>query len=96
MKIIAIEKEVPGVNDNAFAPFLKDEASVLWELFRKGIVRESYFTKDTHEAVLILECNDETEAKNILDTLPLVRERLIKFKIHALLPYDGYERLFKQ
>jgi hypothetical protein len=67
MKILAIEKEVPGIKDEDYAPFLKSEARKVWELFQKGIIREFYFTNDiSHFAVLILECNDASEAEVIL------------------------------
>ena len=95
MKILALEKESAGTTADQFKPHLKPEAQRVWTLYRGGIIREIYFTKDTREAVLILECNDENEAKNILETLPLVKEKLISFDIKPLIAYDGFERLFK-
>ncbi len=94
MKILATEKENPGVTEEQFKPFLKPEAEKVWQLYKQGIIREIYFTQDTHEAVLILECRDGKEAENILNTLPLVKENLIIFEIKPLIAYDGFERLF--
>ena len=34
------------------------------------------------------------EAKGLLDTLPLVKERVIAFDVIPLVPYSGFSRLF--
>jgi len=95
MKILAIEKEVPGVKDEDYQPHLKTEAKTAWELYQSGIIRELYFSED-NSAVLILECNSTYEAKEVLYSLPLVREKLIDFDIIPLHPYPGFERLFEK
>jgi hypothetical protein len=94
MKILAIEKEVSGVKEEDYKPFLKSEALKVWELYQQGIIRELYFTQTDNSAVLILECKDADEANKHLDTLPLVKEGLIKFDVLPLIPYSGFERLF--
>ena len=96
MKILAIEKEVDGTKSEDFKPHLLAEAERVWELYQAGIIREIYFDKLSHNAVLILECNDETEAQEVLATLPLVKEKLIAFDLIALEPYDGFARLFEK
>ena len=87
MKILAMQKEVPGVREDDFKPHLKEEAARVWEL---------YFRKDRPGAVLILECADVEEAGHLLKTLPLVREALIDFDIIPLKPYPGFARLFAE
>jgi len=94
MKILAIEKEVPGIKEAAYKPFLKHEALKVWELYQQGIIRELYFTENDHSAVLILECKNADEAKKNLNKLPLVKEGLIKFDVLPLIPYPGFARLF--
>jgi hypothetical protein len=95
VKILALEKEVPGVTDDRFTPeLLKTEALRAWELHQAGVIRELHFSQDRGEAVLILECNDGEEARAILATLPLVKSGLIAFEIIPLVPYDGFARLF--
>ena len=95
MKILALEKAVPGVAASAFTPqVLKQEAMRVVELQRAGVLREIYFRHDRSDAVLILECADVAEAQRILATLPLVREKLITFEIIPLKPYPGLARLF--
>lgn len=95
MKILAIEKEITGVREEEYKPHLKAEALKAWELYQQGIIRELCFTAKDHSAVLILECIDATEADKYLNSLPLVKEGLIKFDILPLIPYSGFARLFK-
>jgi hypothetical protein len=95
MKLLAMERAVPGVTAVELKPLLEAEAARVWELYRAGIIREMYFRADRREAVLVLECGSEAEARDALDTLPLVREKLIAFDAVQLVPYDGFARLFR-
>ena len=72
MKILAMEVEAEGVKAEQFAAQLKAEARHVWELYQRGVLRESYFPADRSEAVLILECADAKESRQTLDSLPLV------------------------
>ncbi|HWQ31130.1 MAG TPA: superoxide dismutase [Negativicutes bacterium] len=94
MKILAIEREMPGLSAEAFKPLLKPEAARVWELQQSGIIREIYFGRKSHNAVIIMECKDEMEAAEYLGTLPLVKERLIVFETTELEPYSGFARMF--
>lgn len=94
MKILAVEREIDGIPDEAFPPYLKAEAARVWELYQSGILREMYFRQDQHAAVLVLECENGKEAQNVLDSLPLVKEGLIRFEIIPLTAYPGFARLF--
>jgi hypothetical protein len=94
MKILAIEKEMPGVTAEEFRPHLEAEAAEVWKLYQAGVFRELYFSQDRHSAVLVLECAGVKEANQVLNTLPLVKEGLIAFDIIPLIPYPGFSRLF--
>jgi muconolactone delta-isomerase len=96
MKILAIEREVPGIEESKFKPFLKQEAARVWELYQAGVIRELYFRQDQTSAVLILECEDVKDANSALNSLPLVREGLIAFDIIPLRAYPGFSRLFTE
>jgi hypothetical protein len=94
MKILALEKEIPGVRPESFQTHSKAEAARVWELYKEGVLREVHFTAETHEAVLVLECTDRQEAEALLATLPPVAAGLIAFEVHTLIPYPGFARLF--
>ena len=95
MKIIAIEKEIPGTLPEHYQPHLKHEAQLIFELQQKEFIREIYFRKDEASAVLILECDSVETAEQTLYELPLVKNKLITFDLIPLKPYPGYKRLFQ-
>lgn len=94
MKILAIEKDLPGVTPEQTRPLLKEEAAKVWDLYQAGVVREFYFRADRSNAVLVLECPDLKTATEVLETLPLVRDGLVTFEVIPLAPYPGFARLF--
>lgn len=94
MKILAVEHEAPGSTPDQFQPHLQAEARRAWELYQQGIIRELYFDRDQHSAVLILECDELSQAHAALNTLPLVQAGLISFELRPLIPYPGFARLF--
>ena len=96
MKILALEHNPPGISaaDQFTAALLQDEARRVWELYQAGIIRELYFRADRRAAVLMLECASLEEAQAGLNTLPLVREKLIEFELIPLIAYPGFARLF--
>jgi hypothetical protein len=95
MKILAIEHEsLDAAPDRFTKALLIAEAQRTWDLHQSGVIRELYFRADRHEAVLVLECAGADEARSVLDTLPLVREKLIGFELIPLIPYPGFARLF--
>ena len=51
-----------------------------------GLRRELDFRQNRDAAVLVLECEDIAEAREVLGTLPLVREGLIAFELVPLVP----------
>lgn len=96
MKILAIEQDAPGRSAADFSPYLRAEAAAVYTLQQAGIIREIYFRADCHAAVIMLECASLDEAREALDSLPLVSSGLIRFEIIQLLPYPGFARLFGQ
>ena len=96
MKILAIEKEVPGVDWNAVSKeVMAEEATHIYKMYLSEQLREHYFN-DEKCAVLILECNCKNEAIEILEHLPMVKNNLITFEVMELHPYTGYDRIIKQ
>jgi len=95
MKILALEHDLPDVRADQFTKaLLQAEARRAWELQQAGVIRELYFRADRDEAVLVLECTNVVEALEVLNTLPLVREKLIGFELIPLTAYPGFARLF--
>ncbi len=94
MKILALERQVPGIPNGACEPHLPAQARRAWELHQAGVIRELYFRAESEHAVLVLECADADEAQRALETLPLVEKGLIAFDLIPLRAYPGFGRLF--
>ncbi len=95
MKILAISKDSAVIDWSAWQKLLEKEARTVYELQIKGYIREIYFT-ESRNAVLILEAESLKKAKELILTLPLVKEGLIDFDLSELNPYDGFSRIFKK
>jgi len=93
MKIVAIDKILPGTTPETVQPHLKEESRVAWELYKSDVMREMYFRTDRPGAVLILECNSIEEAKSELARLPLVKEKLIDFELIPVGHFSPFESL---
>jgi muconolactone delta-isomerase len=96
LRILALEKNIPGVSENSFTDeLLKEEAAAAWRLHQSDVIRALYFRADRYAAVLILECAGIDEARTALSTLPLVERHLIDFDLIPLAAYSGFARLFQ-
>ena len=94
MRILAIERERPTPPLAILSDLLREEAETIWDLVKRGIIRDIWFTAADRHAVIMLECFNAAEAREHLAPLPLVRYGQIDFTLHELRTYDGFERLF--
>ncbi len=93
MKILAIEKDVPGVDWSSVSKeLLAQEALDVYRMYLTEQLREHYFNEEKC-AVLVLECDSKVHAQELLGKLPLVEKNLIAFDIMELHPYTGYDRI---
>lgn len=77
---------------NGKTDLLTREASYIWSLYKKGILRSIWFSEQK-DALFIIEVEDKETAHQLLDNLPLAKENLIQYRITSLLPYTGLERI---
>ena len=91
MKVLAIEKELDQVSGNA--ALLTEETHRVYELYKLGKIREIYFQEQNHCAVIVFEVSDLGEARDLINTLPLVTGHAIDFDIMELVPYTGLDRI---
>lgn len=92
MKYLAIEKDLPVTNWENTENLLANEAREVLKHYLSGTLREIYFN-ESHNAVLILECENKSKALELLEMLPLVRNKMIEFEITELFPYTGFKRI---
>jgi len=93
MQILAIEKGLAAIDPQQHCDLLREEAACVWKLKKQEVIRDIWFTSRDRNAVVLLECASEDEARRHLASLPLVREKLIAFDVQALRSYDGFDRL---
>ena len=84
MKVIAYDKFKPGVTLDALRPYLRDEVSNVWRLWKAGVVRENYARADVPGVVIVFECASVDEAKRHIDDFPLTKAGLIEWDYIAL------------
>ena len=95
MKILAIEKDIPEINwDFVNKKLLEQEAFEVHKMYLAGQLREHYFNEE-NSAILVLECKSKSQAKKLLNGLPLVKRKLIRFELMELHPYTGYSRIIE-
>ena len=84
MKIIAYDRFKPGVTLDTLRPYLRDEVSNVWRLWKAGIVRENYARADEPGVVIVFECPDLDEARRHIADFPLTKAGLIEWEFIAL------------
>ena len=96
MKVLAIGHPRSGVRWEHIAPYVGEQARSVWERYESEQVREFYLRADHRPGVvLVLECDDVTEAKRLVAALPVSEADLLDFEIIPLRPYVGFSELFR-
>lgn len=95
MRILAIERELKNIDWGSEKQALKEEALAVHKLMLTDKLREIYFTENK-QAVLLLECENKVEAKQLLSRLPLVIKGWIDFELTELRPYTGFSRFMEE
>jgi len=84
MKIIAYDRFKPGVTLDTVKPYLNEEVSNVWRLWKAGIVRENYARADEPGVVIVFECADVETARRYVDDFPLSKAGLLEWDFIAL------------
>jgi hypothetical protein len=84
VKVIAYDKFKPGVTLDSLRPYLRDEVSNVWRLWKAGVVRENYARADMPGVVIVFECASVDEARRYIADFPLTRAGLIEWDFIAL------------
>ncbi len=79
MKIITYDKFKPGVTMDTIMPYLPEEVSNVWRLWKAGIVRENYARADEPGVVIVFECESVEQCKRYTDDFPLTKAGFIEW-----------------
>ena len=91
MKIITFAGLKPGVTMETITPYLLEEVSNLWRLWKAGIVRENYARADEPGVVIVFECDTVQECKRYTDDFPLTKAGHIEWSripVQVALPLE--------
>jgi hypothetical protein len=81
--VFALLTARPGVTREQIMAIMPDEIRATVRLYLQGKIRQWHARADGKGAVFLLDAKDETEARSILEALPLAREHLLD---HAYIP----------
>jgi hypothetical protein len=96
MKVLAIGHPRSGVRWEDIAPYVGEQARSVWERYESDQVREFYLRADHQPGVVfVLECDDVTEAEQLISMLPISEADLLDFEAIPLRPYMGFRELFR-
>ncbi len=97
MKILALDKvgDIP-TSEQDIKRLIQTEAKQIWDLKRDGLIRETYFRQDRPGTVLVLECESVEEARQIIQSLPLVQAGLTDFELIPLGHYAPLDLLLRE
>ncbi len=79
MKIITYDQFKPGVTMDTITPYLPEEVSNVWRLWKAGIVRENYARADEPGVVIVFECESVEQCKRYTDDFPLTKAGFIEW-----------------
>ena len=83
MKIIAYDRFKPGVTLETVKPYLRDEVSNVWRLWKAGIVRENYARADQPGVVIVFECESVETVRRYVADFPLSKAGLLEWDFIA-------------
>jgi hypothetical protein len=95
MRIIAFDKFRPGVTMEKVTPYLPQEVSNVWRLWKAGVVRENYARADEPGVVIIFEVPDVATARRYTEDFPLSKAGLLEWSFIALQAPLPIETLFR-
>ena len=95
MRIIAFDRFKPGVTMEMITPYLKEEVSNVWRLWKAGIVRENYARADQPGVVIVFELPSVAAAKVYIDDFPLSKAGLLEWDFIPLQVPLPIETLFR-
>ena len=82
MLVIAYDRFRPGVTMGQITPYLPEEVSTVWRLWKAGIVRENYARADEPGVVIYFEVPDVATAKAYTDDFPLSKAGLLNVDVY--------------
>lgn len=94
MKILCLDRPLPGATFEKYQPHLLDEIRQTWSAYTNGVIREIYFRQDRPGVAIIAEGACVEEVKKVFADFPLVKNGLIEIEAIPLGPFVNWQFLF--
>jgi hypothetical protein len=94
MKILCLDRPLPGATFEKYQPHLLEEVRHTWQAYKQDFVREIYFRQDRPGVAIVVESPSVEEVQRAFAELPLVKAGLIEIDAIPLGPFVNWELLF--
>ncbi len=94
MMVVGLGKPRPGVPMEKVFTKVREEVTMGWDLYSKGIFRQLLYRHDEGGVVIIMEVKDMDEAKRITAKMPMVEAGLTEWELIPVGPFTHFEALF--
>ena len=95
MRIIAYDRLKPGATLDTIEPYLAEEVSNVWRLWKAGIVRETYARADEPGVVIVFELDTVEQARRYTDDFLLSTAGFLDWFFIPLMAPLPIESLFR-
>ena len=96
MKILVLAQRNTEVSVDQMRPHFKAEVEGVWNLYTQGVIREFYTRADQGgPAILMIESETVETAKQALQGLPMVENKMLKLEMIPLAPFNNLTHLFE-
>ena len=95
MRIIAYDRFRPGVTLDTIQPYLPEEVSNVWRLWKAGVVRENYARADEPGVVIVFELDTVDDARRYTEAFPLSKAGFLEWFFIPLIAPLPIESLFR-
>src|ERR1700726_2930930 len=92
MRIIAYDRFKPGVTMQDVTPYLPEEVSNVWRLWKAGIVRENYARADEPGVMIVFELDSVEQARKYVADFPMSKAGYLEWfyiPLQAPLPIES-------
>ena len=95
MRIIAYDRFRPGVTLDTIQPYLPEEVSNVWRLWKAGVVRENYARADEPGVVIVFELDTVDDARRYTEAFPLSKAGFLEWFFIPVIAPLPIESLFR-
>jgi hypothetical protein len=97
LQFVLIMRPAVGVVASQISPFIKDETLAIWHNYQTGFFRQMFDSADPSQiggGVIIMTANNLNNAYNIVNALPLVKNKLVDYDLIPVRYFFPFGDLF--